>query len=284
MVMAKKKPTLKGIVVTQSMIKDLKKYLLKLMCGLVLKAKYIDKTYPFDADDSPAKALGRYFEYILTGAIPKNGVIPQPEYYAKALKEHAKDPLRRRLTKDDMKEPYQLAHRNAERVKRYFKIMKIRILPDETNLHVQKGLKAGTIDIVALFNGRRIIIDVKYSGLLFDKWNELGWMWTEEQKKFHGTQAMQYHGLLGIPFYFLVVSSTNDEDIKFLEVEFDEFSLEQHDVEVDDTRKKMQLMVDLDSFHPVPELVRCSKCAIRENCQSRQDAPTITKVRLASDD
>ena len=277
-----KKKLPKGIVVTQSLIKDLKRYNAKELCGFVLKAKYIDKTYPFDGDDSPAKALGRYFEYILTGAIPRNGVVPVAEYYATSLKNHGKDPLRHRLTTFDMKEDYQRAHRNAERVKRYFKLMKIRIL--EVNVHVQKGLKAGTIDIIAMYNNRRVIIDVKYSGLLFDKWNELGWMWTDEQKKFHGTQAMQYHGLLSLPFYFLIVSSTNDEDIKFLDVEFDDFSLEQHDVEVDDTRKKMQFMIDMQAFHPVPELVRCSKCAIRANCESRQDAPTVTKVRLASND
>jgi hypothetical protein len=277
--MKKQKP--EGIVVSQSMIKDVKKYVLKKMCGLVLKAKYIDKTWPADADDSPAKKIGRYFEYILTGSIGRSGVAPLAEYKKGALTNYKRDPLRNRLTIDKMTKPYQLAHKNAVRVKEYFKLMKIKVL--EVNVHIQKGLKEGTIDIIALHNGHRIVIDVKYSGLLFEKWDELGWMWTDEQKKFHGTQALQYHSLTGIPFYFLVVSSTNDEDIRFFDIEFDEFSIEQHEAEVEDTRKKMKFFIDF-GFHPVPELVRCLKCPLRTNCKDRVDAPPVQKIRLASND
>src|SRR5688572_6299765 len=70
----------KILFVTQSLIKEVKRYLKKELCGYVLKAKYVDMTFPFDGDDSPAKKLGRYFEYILTGAIPRNGLKPEAEY------------------------------------------------------------------------------------------------------------------------------------------------------------------------------------------------------------
>src|SRR5690606_26986006 len=117
-----------GIVVSQSMMKDVRKYVLKKMCGLILKAKYIDKNWPEDADDSPAKKIGRYFEYILTGSTGRSGVAPEPEYKKTALAKHKRDPLRNRLTVKDMTKPYKLAHENALRVKAYFKIMKIKIL------------------------------------------------------------------------------------------------------------------------------------------------------------
>lgn len=279
----KKKELPKGIVVSQSLVKDVRKYIKKQMCGLVLKAKYITKTWPVDGDDSDAKKLGRYFEYILTGSTGRSGVTPTAEYKRSALLAYKRDPLRNRLTPEkSMTKPYQLAHKNAERVKQYFKLMKIKIL--EVNVHIQKGLIGGTIDIIATHKGRRVVIDVKYSGLIHEKWDELGWVWTNEQKKFHGTQALHYHLLTGIPFYFLVVSSTNDEDIKFLDVEFDDFSIEQHQAEIDDTRKKMQFYIDFDGFHPVPELVRCLKCALRKDCKDRLDSPPLQKVVVASHD
>lgn len=278
--MAKKEKP-EGIVVSQSMMKDVRNYALKKMCGHVLKAKYITKTWPVNGDDSPAKKLGRYFEYILTGSTGRSVVPPEAEYKKGAMTAFKRDPLRNRLTVDKMTKPYQLAHKNALRVKNYFRLMKINVI--EVNVHIQKGLKEGTIDIIAMYKGNRIVIDVKYSGLLEEKWSELGWMWTEEQKKFHGMQALQYHALTGIPFYFLVVSSTNEEDIKFFEVEFDEFSIEQHEAEVADTRKKMKFYVDF-GFHPIPELVRCLKCPLKETCKDRMDTPTIQKVSLASND
>lgn len=268
------------IVVSQSMIKDVRKYVNKELCGLVLKAKYIDKDFPEDGDDSPDKKLGRYFEYLLSGSTGRSDTPPRAEYTKTALKAYEKDPLRNRLKVEHMLEPYQLAHRNAERVKQYFKIMKIKIL--EVNVRFTKGGKVGTIDIIAMYKGRRVVIDVKYSGLIHDKWNEMGWVWTDEQAKFHGTQALQYHDLTGIPFYFLVVSSKNDEDIKFIEVEFDDFHREQHEVTVDDTRKKMDFFIEF-GFHPRPELVRCARCAIREKCSFKMEAPEPVKVRLASD-
>lgn len=275
-------------VITQSLIKDVKRFVKKEMCGLVLKAKYIDKTFPFDGDDSDEKKLGRYFEYILTGAIPRNGVIPQAEYTKTFLKLHAKDPLRNRKgNPKDMLEPYKLAHINAARVKEYFRKLKIVVL--KFNVYFEKNGKGGTVDIVAMYGRKKIVIDVKYSGLIHDKYSELGWAWTdtpvglEHQRKFHGTQALQYHDLTGYDFYFLVVSSKNEFDIKFVEVMIDDFSREQHEVEVEDTRKKIEFYNEF-GFNPVPELVRCTKCILRDDCQAKIEAPVPIVGRLASVD
>lgn len=277
-----KKKKFEGLIVSQSMIKDVRKYVLKKMCGLVLQSKYILNTWPEEGDDSELKKLGRYFEFILTGSTGRSGVVPVPDYKKGALSAYKRDPLRNRLTEDKMTKPYQLAHKNARRVKEYFRLMKIQIL--EVNVRFERAGMSGTIDIIALYNGHRVVIDVKYSGLLFDKYDELGWMWTDEQAKFHGTQAAQYHLLTGIPFYFLVVSSTNDHDIKFIDVQFDEFSLEQHQAEIEDTRNKMTFFVEHNGFHPIPELVRCTKCPLRGECKSKIIAPEPIKVRLVSNE
>jgi hypothetical protein len=270
-----------SIIVSQSMIKDVRRYVNKDLCGRVLKAKYIDKDFPENGDDSPEKKLGRYFEYILTGATGRGGEVPKPVYTKTALAAYRKDPLRNRLQVSGMTKPYQLAHKNAERVKKYFKEMKIR--PLETSVYIKKGGMEGTIDVIASYKGKRIVIDVKYSGLIDDKYNDMGWRWTNEQAKFHGTQALQYHILTSTPFYFLVVSSTNEFDIKFMEVQFDDFSIEQHMIEVEDTRKKMDFYNEF-GFNPLPELKRCLKCALKERCDVKATAPEPMKVYLVSND
>lgn len=270
-----------SMLISQSLIKDVRKYIAKKMCGHWLKAKYIDKTWPEEGDDSEAKKLGRYFEYILSGSTGRSGIPPEAEYRKEALKAFQRDPLRNRLSVDSMLSEYKLAHKNALRVKEYFKIMKIQIL--EVNVTYKGMGMIGTIDIVAMYQGRRVVIDVKYSGLIDDKWNELGWVWTDAQAKFHGTQALQYHTLTKLPFYFLVVSSTNEEDIVFLEVELDDFSIEQHKTEVDYTRTKMDFFQDF-GFNPLPSLKRCMSCPIREKCKDRIKAPVPVKVSLAGNE
>lgn len=267
-----KKKNAPAFLVSQSMLKDWRRYKKKELCGLILKAKYIDKTYPVNADDSDAKRLGRYFEFILTGSTGRDGIEPQPDWYESALK---KEPRLRKV--DDMKKPYQLAHKNAERVKVYFKKMKIKVI--EVNVRIQRGGMEGTIDVIATYKGQRIVIDVKYSGLIDNRFDEMGWTMTDEQKNFHGVQAHQYHYLTLIPFFFLVVSSTNEDDILFIEAEFTEFSKEQHEVEIEKVRTDMLYGKDF-AFIPYPELVRCKNCAIAAGCPVKTEVPIIKKVNF----
>lgn len=263
-----------SFLVSQSLIKEFRRYKKKETCGLVLAAKYLTNTYPEDGDDSSEKKLGRYFEFILTGSEGRHGT-PTAEYTATGLKKEG-----RLRTEADMTAPYQLAHKNARRIKEYFKKMKIRIL--EFNVTYERGGLKGTIDIIAMYRGVRVVIDVKYSGLIDDKWNEMGWQMVDHQTVYHAPQAHQYSYLTaGLPFFFLVVSSKNEDDVLFLEFEFTDFGREQHLAEVDYVRRGMEYGRDF-RFTPYPELVRCKKCAIREGCAFRQEVPTVKKVKLAA--
>ena len=72
--------------ISQSLMKEFRKYFYASRssekmyegnnCGLLFKAKYIDKTLITPPSDSMAEGI--YFEYIATGAIPRTG-IPEPE-------------------------------------------------------------------------------------------------------------------------------------------------------------------------------------------------------------
>lgn len=286
---APKKPVLE---VSQSMIKDVRKYLKKQMCGLVLQAKYITKTYPYDADDSAAKKIGRYFEFLLTGALPKSGIKPEPEVMVSVLNAKRKlvgnaNKTNEQLLKeytfgvDDYYEGYRLAHANAARIKYYFQKMKIEIL--EVGVTISKDGICGTLDVIAMYKGQKIVIDIKYSGLIEDRWNEMGWTWTHEQKRFHGTQAVHYHLLTDVPFYFLVVSSTNLVDVLFNEILFDDLSIAQHKLDIEDTRTKMETYNAI-GFNAYPDIKRCGTCALKMTCPSFQDVPEVKIVLLQEQD
>ncbi len=84
-----KNPFDKTIRISQSLMKAVRSYLEGGDCGIVIREKYI-KGRVFDGESSKAMRLGIYFEYILTGALPKSGVEPKPEYMTTAIKAQAK--------------------------------------------------------------------------------------------------------------------------------------------------------------------------------------------------
>ncbi len=64
--------------ISQSLLKALLSYKNGDECGLIFKAKYIDSRFEL-FPPSDAMNLGAWFEYLATGAIPKNGAVPQPK-------------------------------------------------------------------------------------------------------------------------------------------------------------------------------------------------------------
>jgi hypothetical protein len=145
----------------------------------------------------------------------------------------------------------------------------------------------GILDIYAQWNGRHCIIDTKYSGLLYDKWNEMGWDIDSLPDKHNlMLQPVQYKILmsleLGIPiddidFYFFVFSSTNPNDAKIIKVVNDEATIEQHHLAINYVKKELSKPVDL-IFKAKPELLRCLGCGIKEGCNFRTEIPPIEEV------
>lgn len=278
------KSEVRRFMISQSFIKDMRSYLAGTTCGQVIQFKYVSKDYP----DSPTAAmkLGSYFEYILTGALTRDGKVPQPEYMVTPLKKNGYNT--EGLTVADMYEGYRRAHVNAVKVKEYFKTMKIEIL--HVGQRVEKdGKYEGHLDVIALYNGELIIIDIKYSGLIEDKWSEHGWAWIKNpndglhQRKYHGTQAIHYKFLKdGIPYYFLVVDSSNDDgNVLFARIDVDDFATEQHIIEADELYKKFDFFSKT-GFNLYPELKRCSECPLKDSCEYKSTFPK-TEVVLISE-
>jgi hypothetical protein len=142
-------------MISQSLMKSLQKYFLKEECGLILKAMYVENKDLFKSD---AMLLGQYFEYIATGQLPKFGNVPK----AKKVSEGT--------PKEKLAEPYQRAYQSALYCKVLIQKMDIDVLSTGETLEFNDA--KGTLDIKARWNGRLCIIDLKYSGLLDNKWDE----------------------------------------------------------------------------------------------------------------
>lgn len=218
-------------------------------CGSVFIAKHVDHTWKFEPS-KPMK-LGTYFEFKSTGQLPFDGTTPRPETTQAG-----------KLTAE-----YTRAEQNAERVQRILKTSGIKII--ETGRKLEKNGMRGIEDIYALYKGRKVTIDMKYSGLIDDKWNRMGWMWTDYQKEYHGVQAKQYHCITRIPFYYLVLNPANTIDIKFFQVQISEFAKDQHLKKVDHIRENIDYLLGIDGFVDYPEFVKCSKCPL-VGCKNRQ--------------
>lgn len=272
--------------ITQSFITDMRDYMRGGSCGHLIREKWINDRLL--ESDSKAMKLGAYFEYIFTemmlgkgkGSLPKDGKIPQPEMM---------------VSGKDMLAPYRLAHINANRLKDYFDRMGIKII--QAGKRLTKGKFEGTIDLICEATkqikwsngetwdiGYRFVMDIKYAGTLDDRWSPYGWAGLtiegeNEQKRVHGTQATQYHYITGLPFYFMVVSSSNDIDVKFFKVEIAKYQIERHIAEANDLNEKLIFYNEV-GWEPRPDISKCAECALRNECKDIATYPQIEIVNL----
>lgn len=266
--MGKKKAQAKKekIKLSQSLMKILFKYKIKEECGLVLKAKYIDNiSFP----SSPAMDLGNYFEYICTGALTRDGKTPEPVL----------------LKSGKLSTPYARMEKQKET---FDEIMKTYDLEVKHKGYVfKKSNYSGIADVLAYdkANKRNIIIDIKTSGLLNDKWSEFGWHEDSiEMKDELLIQAVHYKMLYeeefgeeNVPFFFFVFSTQNDWECKIYEIEVGEDTLHTHKMNLANAEAYFNAENEKGwEAHPTYE--RCRKCALKSDCKSALSVPTSQKV------
>lgn len=270
--------------ITQSFLKDFKSYLAGELCGnLVHHCWILGKLLP----PSAAMHVGTYFEFCLTGAMPKEGKVPMPKY-----------------NKDGtMASAYRKAKNDAAYVKAVMKEMGLKII--SVGAKLAHGRFEGTLDIIAeatrelvidnvtINAGEQIIIDMKYSGLLEDKWSIHGWAMTDYQKAYKKIQAVHYH-MIGkkMKFFYWVVDSSHaekDEDgvaqepaMKVFYIPIDQEMIDQHISEGNYLFEKFE-DEKLFGFNPRPVFNKCNKCALREGCADRMRFPNIETVNVNTD-
>lgn len=252
------------VAISQSLMKDLQAYFKGEECGLVLKGNYIDDVEMYS---SAAMDLGQYFEYMATGQLPRSKNIPYADVTAKGK----------------LSAPYERAYASAIFAKTLFNKMGIEII--ETGEKIAYGDAIGTLDIRGKWNGKNVIIDLKYTGLLDDKWNERGWSFdTLDQKDKLLIQAVHYkyicEGHFGeeFEFYFFLFSTTNPMDVRIAKIEVDHVRTLTHIEDIKKAKEIWTKMIETNNFKAKGSLLKCSQCALNKNCPEVVLLPTIKTI------
>lgn len=285
--------------ISQSLLKGLLDLRTEGGCGLVFKAKYIDSNFNlFPPSDS--QNLGAWFEYMATGSVPKNGDIPQAKYMKKK-KDKKGNPL---LATD-----YITMQNHVDTFKRTmdyygFEILRvgedIKVLyPNSVERFGFEVWLTGTLDIRARATkdiytidenrnkilvakkGQVIIIDLKSSGLLDDKWNIYGWSLDALDNKVKlVTQPIHYKYIELLktgeepPFLFMLYNMKNPDDARIIDFRVDESAFSEHEFFIDNGIKNL-IYYQRNGYKPSPSLIECSKCPLRDKCEYRAVTPPI---------
>jgi len=258
------------IKISQSLMKEFKKYYYSAYsgteklyegnnCGLLFKAKYIDKSLIIEPSDSMAEGI--YFEYLATGALPKGGIIPEPK----------------RTQKGELTAQYQRIKQSAEFFHNLINHYDIKIL--EKSYFIQNEHMTALLDLLVEWNGSPAIIDLKFSGLIDDKWSSLGWntetLHTKEDLMIQGVHYKYLtREVLGMdmPFYFWVFNSKDPTDMKIIKQENDEDYYEQHFSDVLKIRDMIEAEIQK-GFKPMPSYKNCKDCPLFDTCPEREEYP-----------
>lgn len=243
-------------MISQSFIKDMLAYRAG-ECGTYLEAR---NSGVIEMEPSDAMKLGVYFEYLVSGGLPRSGVVPEPV-----------------MTKTGLAAAYQYATSQAERVKTYIKRMGWKIV--EVAPFIQNGVIEGHLDCICEDKaGNRFVLDLKYSGLVTDRWSERGWLFTESQTAYHAIQAVQYDLLTGLPFYYLVAESKQGGKVEVFYVDISDEARQRHAALVADAQEFEEMMAV--GLEPRPEVTKCESCPLYESCNYRAIYPTIKTIKL----
>jgi hypothetical protein len=278
--------------ISQSLLKAIYEYAEGRLCGLQFEAQYIKKI-PFPSGG--VQKLGNYFEYLCTGALPRDGKIPEPERKkgkiekviikkGKKLKngKRAKDKIEEKIILGELTAPYARMVIQAERFKRTVKAHGIKIL--KTGLELKYQDKKGVADILAQVDGEEAIIDIKSTGLIGNRFDDMGWDVNALSEKdkimiqpvFYKWLWRKLYGK-DIPFYFTVFSNTNEYDCLFIKVVIDEDRFPQLENVMRNSSKMLDKFIE-EGFKAIPDVKECADCPINKTCKSFTDIPLLQIV------
>lgn len=262
--------------ISQSLIKGFEDFKNGSLCGQQFRAKYLEKV---NFPSSKVQRLGNWFEYMATGTLPRDGQVPIPE----------------RTAKGELTAPYQKMLVQVETFKRTMNHYGFEIL--ETGVKLEDDENEGTLDIIAkttkpvfhIPENAVCIIDVKSTGLLNDKWNELGWdLEGLDQKRKLLLQPVQYKklaeakfGLDDVPFFFFIFSNTNEIESRIVLVELDkEARYLEHENTVEQVKFGIQEEINKGEkgFRALPEIKTCAECPLALTCPKFSNVPSIYKL------
>lgn len=279
-----KKPNL-----SQSVMKDYQDFwnMKTLSCGLYLFKRNFQR---LPQEQGDAAKLGSYFEYLCTGYVRPGDEVPQPEMVYKGT-------AREKVAAD-----YERAMKAAEFYKKIIDHYGIKVI--STGEYLITGRTSAILDIRAEWEGRECIIDIKYSGLIDDKFSPYGWAIESLVDRPGLTiQALHYKHIIkrlegkeNIDFYYFVFSSKDPDNAKIIRINTDESALYRHEMDVakieriidyhyekaDEYATDMKVNLEFSPHELVarPTLSRCLECPYFSSCDKRAEVPKIEEIQI----
>jgi len=247
------------ISISASLIKKWWEYRDNKYCGIAFRD--IDVTRKVPSVASERMKLGQWFEYKCTGAVNRDGSIPE-------------------MPMTSTGKPTAEAKRmetQAENFKLLAKTEGLEVIDTGRVLQIDYPdyRVKGILDIFGQMYGEPCIVDIKSSGLIGNQWEEFGWdeiTFNSRHKLtiqvvFYKFLALHVLGIRDIPFYFLIHSSTNDIDYEFWEVKLYDFEYAMQETGKLIEQVLMSVKDDMaNGFIPKPSMKRCKKCDLLQNC------------------
>lgn len=257
-----KKP--KKTKISQSLMKNLYDYVIGNMCGKKFEALYMgDANIP----PTPAMNLGNWFEFVATGQLPRDGKTPEPK----------------RLKSGKLSIDYVRMESQAENFHNMMKGNGFEII-STGHVFKKNDIATGIADIIARKDGKTCVVDVKTSGLLDDRWHEMGWnLDALDQKDKLLIQAVHYKFLAeeefgeDVDFYFAVFSTKNEHDCMLIRINVDEDRIQQHITDIYRASQLLEEQIE-NGFKSTKKHRDCVKCFLKENCEYAINTPEINEV------
>tara|TARA_R110000803_G_scaffold70704_3_gene133688 strand:+ start:5566 stop:6348 length:783 start_codon:yes stop_codon:yes gene_type:complete len=249
-------------------------------CGLQFSAKYEEN---MEFPSSPAMVLGQWFEYKCTGQTTKFGHIPVPVRLKpkKLTKKQIDDGFKQEDVVGELGKKYTDALHHVEAFKMMIEENEYEIVDTGLKLHDKIKGTTGDVDIVVRKKGEDKVrfIDTKFSGLLDNKWEDMGWADESlETKDKLMIQAVHYK-MLGKAkygyypeFYFWVFSSTNTTDRKNIRVEVNPERFDEHDRTIKMARDFFD-QSKARGWIPRPSPKLCGACPLASKCEHKVELP-----------
>lgn len=281
----------KELLISQSLLKDYEDYLFGGMCGL-----YFQKIYFFGMKSkrltSKEMRLGQWFEYKAFGGLPVYGDKPKPDYYVQGP------------NKGFVTDEFERAEVQAENARELLEAHEFKVKHVSPEMIFENSVTH--MDLICtdmketIFRDRKevanpdflleVIMDLKYTGLLEDKWKDIGWhLDSLPEKRKLMLQPTHYKWVYAakkkrIPtFYFALFSSKADLDRKLIRVNIDPELISKHEDYVEKAYDEIMLAHEVTGFIPRPSVKNCTDCPVHRlyGCDFYLTVPLIIDIQVS---
>lgn len=262
---------------SQSVLKDFYMYFANRECGKALYFRHYEK---IRHEPSEVQKLGIYFEYLVTGYIPKGETVPEPKIVYKGTKN------------EGVAQAYKNAQESAQLCKQMLSAYGINIL--SVGEYILVDGCSGLLDIRGRYQGKEIIIDLKYTALMEDKFNDYGWH-TESlvfkrhlllQPTHYKYLKRKQDGIHNIPFYFWLFSSKDPKAAKIIHVNMEDSVIDEHEEKYVNVMKPYlaHYAEHPEKLEAKPTYLRCLDCPYNEVCNFKMTVPQIEEIQYSVSD